>query len=278
LANTHDVGSHDLADCLSPYLDPQAAALPKKSRSKCSSLGSSLASKEPSICASAREHGHPEGAIRLDDASLAKENNHRQLELLLSDIGAKLPLKFRHPRDAFRMLDLERNGWITRSEMQSFFRGFGHQEDVANRIFDLVRDAEREEVDFKAFMKHFDCFLGPAFRQARRDPMIPCDDRHLESEVNKIAEVIKDRLITKYRNVHDAFRGLDLNRDGTINASEMRTFVRGFGMPLDAGDKIFAALDKDGSDEVQYDEFIAIFGVRDGKKDPAKMPHMARLV
>jgi Ca2+-binding EF-hand superfamily protein len=281
LANTTDVNSHDLFDCLSPYIEPQyrEAALPRRSSrgpsevtspARCTSKVTSVATRE-----------QPEG-VALDGVPLAREKAHRELKLLLSEIGAKLPVKFRHPRDAFRMLDLERNGWITRSEMQGFFRGFGYLDDVANRIFDLLRDPEREEVDFKAFMKHFDGVLGPAFRQARRDPLIPCEDRHLESEVNKIAAAILDRLITKYRNVHDAFRALDLNRDGTINQAEMRNFIRGFGMPVTSADKIFSALDKDGSGEVKYDEFIAIFpnDSIDGKKETkefVKMPHMRRL-
>ncbi|CAK0897160.1 unnamed protein product, partial [Prorocentrum cordatum] len=78
-----------------------------------------------------------------------------ELKALMIDIGRKLPLKFKHQRDAFRMLDLKRDGRITRSEMQSFFRGFGRDEQVADRIFDMLKEEPHFQVDFKSFMSHF---------------------------------------------------------------------------------------------------------------------------
>merc|ERR1719183_1347435 len=93
LANTPDVGSHDLAECLSPYIDPELASLPSK---KSSGGGHTRrASKEsPPSNGSDKEEEHPEGAIRLDVASLAKESIHRQLAPQVGVIGSKLPLKF----------------------------------------------------------------------------------------------------------------------------------------------------------------------------------------
>jgi Ca2+-binding EF-hand superfamily protein len=278
VTNSKGVSSHALAECLSPYLDSQTASLPK--------LGPSLGALAPERRASVGSTGdvrdEPEVAPS-NTTWLEREKQNRELELLLTDIATKLPLKFRHPRDAFRMLDLERNGWITRSEMRGFFRGFGHSEEVADRIFGLLHEPGRQEVDFKDFMRHFDGILGPAFRQSRRDPLIPCKDRHVESEVNKVATIILDRLITKYRNVHDAFRALDLNSDGMINQEEMRHFIRSFGMGVDTADNIFAALDADDSGGIQYDEFIELFKLygenkKESEGEPVrKAPPLRRL-
>merc|ERR1711971_423413 len=144
--------------------------------------------------------------------------------------------------------------------MQAFFRGFGHPEDVADRVFDMLDVDGKGEVNYSEFMQHFDPVLGPQFRRARRAPLIQVDDSALEKEINDIAYIIQERLTTKYKTVHDAFRALDLNKDGDVCLSETRRFIRNFGMPPDKADKIFKALDKDGSGSIQYDEFVSIFG------------------
>lgn len=195
----------------------------------------------------------------------------RELRKLMSDIGTKLPLKFKHVRDAFRVLDLQRNGCITRVEMRGFFRGFGHDADVADTVFDLCDEDGTGEVDFASFMLHFDPVLGPAFRQAKREPRIKVEDPRLSKEVNDIAAVIEARLTTKYRSVHDAFRALDLNKDGTVSKSEMRTFVRNFGMSNDAADKMFKALDTDNAGDIMFNKFMALFSSHDGLDKQSSM-------
>jgi len=183
-----------------------------------------------------------------------------ELRKLMQDLGDKLPLKFKHMRDAFRMLDLERNGRITRAEMRAFFRGFGHQEDVADRVFDLVDQEGHGEVDFGVFMSHFDSVLGPAFRQAKRTEMIPVDEPRTSKEVNDIAEFIGEQLVVKYKTVQDAFRAVDLNKDGKLSQYELRAFVKKFGLSVDAADKFFNALDPEGTGYVLYNTFVQLFG------------------
>lgn len=199
-------------------------------------------------------------SAEVDAESEALEAAQRTLRPVLEDIARILPLKFKFPRDAFRVLDLERNGRITRVEMQSFFRGFGHSEEVADRIFDLLDDELEGEVNYAAFMSNFDCVLGPQFRRAHRAPLISVDDPRLEKEVNAIAVAIRERLTTKYRDLRDAFRALDLDKDGSVSRTELRTFFKSFGMPPGSADKFFTALDEDDSGSVQYDEFVRLFG------------------
>jgi len=189
-----------------------------------------------------------------------------ELKALMIDIGRKLPLKFKHQRDAFRMLDLKRDGRITRSEMQSFFRGFGRDEQVADRIFDMLKEEPHFQVDFKSFMSHFDKIIGPQFRVGTRKPLIEMDDKSIEKEVNDIAVIIQDRMTTKYKSVQDAFRAVDLNKDGNVCLSEMKTLFRNIGMSYSQAEKVFAALDQDGSGEIQYDEFIGLFGSQKNKE------------
>jgi Ca2+-binding EF-hand superfamily protein len=183
-----------------------------------------------------------------------------ELKALMIDIGRKLPLKFKHQRDAFRMLDLQRDGRITRTEMRSFFRGFGWGDQVADKMFDMLKEEPHDEVDYKSFMSHFDKIIGPQFRQGTRKPLIEMQDKSIEKEVNDIALIIQDRMTTKYKKVQDAFRAVDLNKDGNVCLHEMKTLFRNIGMSYSQAEKVFAALDQDGSGEIQYDEFIGLFG------------------
>eukprot|EP00933_Yihiella_yeosuensis_P081102 TRINITY_DN94642_c0_g1_i1.p1 TRINITY_DN94642_c0_g1~~TRINITY_DN94642_c0_g1_i1.p1 ORF type:complete len:577 (+),score=96.75 TRINITY_DN94642_c0_g1_i1:199-1929(+) len=188
----------------------------------------------------------------------------QNLRVLMKDLGDKLPLKFKHARDAFRVLDLERNGKITRSEMRGFFRGFGHPEDVADNIFNLLDPEGSGCVVFETFMSLFDPILGTAFRQAQRVPLIEVADPDLSRRVNSIAVVIGQKLLTKYRNIQEAFRALDLNKDGKVSQYEMRVFVKKLGMTVEQADQFFMALDRDQSGSILYNEFMQLFAGLNG--------------
>lgn len=193
----------------------------------------------------------------------------KELRKMFLDIGIKLPLKFKQSRDAFRSLDLERRGRISRSELHGFFRGFGHAEDKADLVFSLLDNEGQGFIDFAQFMAHFDGVLGgPAFRLGHR--AAPTVDMRLEKEVNEIASVINERLTTKYRNVNEAFRALDLDEEGFVSHKGIRKFLLSFNMPLDAADKFYNALAKNGS-RVPYDEFVALFGGEARKKWPSNL-------
>jgi Ca2+-binding EF-hand superfamily protein len=199
----------------------------------------------------------------------------RELRNVLEDIARLLPLKFKHPRDAFRPLDVNRVGRIDKEEMRGFLRGFGHTEETADRIFELLADGSSKEgetptVNFRDFMSHFDPVLGPQFRRARRAPLIAVQDQSLEREVNVIGAILKERLTTKYKDIREAFRALDLNHDGSISYTEMRTFMGQFNLPVESADKFWAVFDEDGSGEIQFDEFMALFGDLGDHSDTAR--------
>lgn len=257
---------------LGPFIAPDATDVssilkaPKKTRQVVTSPADPRAMKQ----SDAEEPPDPRATRRQSstrhEAQIDQDPNLRhELKALMIDIGRKLPLKFKHQRDAFRMLDLQRDGRITRTEMQSFFRGFGWGEQVADRMFDMLKEEPHDEVDYKSFMSHFDKIIGSQFRQAKRQPLIEMDNKLIEKEVNDIALILQDRMTTKYKSVQDAFRAVDLNKDGSVCLQEMRTFFRNIGMSYSQAEKVFAALDQDGSGEIQYDEFIGLFGGQKSK-------------
>lgn len=191
--------------------------------------------------------------------TIAGRKQSRELCELMEDIGRKLPLKFRHVRDAFRPLDLNHDGKITQSEMRSFLRGFGWSEDVADRLFLLLDEAGHGEVNYSDFMSHFEAVLGPANPPVERIQAVNVQDRRLEREINEVAALLGDRLRTKYKTAREAFRSLDLSNTGHITRSELRVFFRSLNMPIDAADQVFRVLAR-GADEIPYDEFVDLFG------------------
>lgn len=195
----------------------------------------------------------------------------REMRDLMLDIRRKLPLKFRHVRDAFLPLDVARDGRITPSEMRSFIRGFGWSEDVADHLFALLDADGRGEVDYADFMSYFEPVLGPAHSPAPRQPTVRASaskcltasaaaDAKLKREVNEVAGHIGERLITKFRTAREGFRTLGLNSDGCISREEMRRFFQRLGMPLDAGDRFFKLLAPADGDAIAFDDFVALFG------------------
>lgn len=184
----------------------------------------------------------------------------KEMKAVMKDIGEKLPLKFKHVRDAFRPLDLNRNGKVTRTEMRSFLRGFGWSHDVADRLFKALDDRVIGEIDFNDFVAHFDAVLGPANRPAKRGELVDVIDQALSQEVNEIAIILSEKLLTKFSSARQALSTLDLSNDGKITLREMQLFFRTMSMPVASAKKVFKGLCREGSDFVEYNDFLALFG------------------
>merc|ERR1719316_2606773 len=147
--------------------------------------------------------------------------------------------------------------------MRSFLRGFGWGEDTADRIFALLDQDDSGEIDFLEFVGLFDPILGTSYKSqaTSRAPAIKgLEDRGLEKKLHQIARIVGDKMHLKFKNVRDAFRALDLDKDGTVSRQELQMFFAGFGLPKEAADTVFTALDEDGSENVDYSEFMGLFG------------------
>merc|ERR1712166_1699938 len=103
---------------------------------------------------------------------------------------------------------------------------------------------------------HFDVVLGPANRLALRGDLVTVADLQFSKEVNQVASVLGEKLLTKFSSARDALRTLDLSNDGKITLQDMRLFFRTMCMSYDAANKMFKCLCKDGADYVEYDDFL----------------------
>jgi len=202
----------------------------------------------------------PDSTILVESTELTQAQLEKEMREVMKDIGEKLPLKFKHARDAFKDLDLSHNGRITKVEMRGFLRGFGWSPEVADRFFGVLDEEGIGNIDFNDFMAHFDAVLGPANRFAARGDLVNVVDFQLRQEVNQVAAVLGEKLLTKFSNAREALRTLNLHNDGQITLQEMRLFFRTMCMPIDAANRLFKALCKDGADYVEYSDFLALFG------------------
>merc|ERR1712118_31097 len=97
-------------------------------------------------------------------------------------------LKFSHPREALRSLDLSHDGWITRNEMRAFFQRFGLEHESADHVFNLLRSNggsdDQQTCRYHDFMKLFDPVMQPAlpggWSCSRTLKLLGCleDERH----------------------------------------------------------------------------------------------------
>lgn len=191
-------------------------------------------------------------------AALERRRKVRQLQLMMQDIGRKLQTKFRHSRDAFRGLDLDKDGSISPSELESFLRGFGYDAESAQSLFELLDEECNGEIDFALFMSHFSTVVMPGGSIAKRTRHEPLQDQDLNKEISEIARIVGVNLGTKYTKVTDAFRTLDLSGDGCIQIEEMRNFFRNINLPIDKADKLFYCLDSEQSGMVSFKDFMAL--------------------
>jgi len=193
-------------------------------------------------------------------AELERRREIRQLRVMMQDIGRKLQVKFRHSRDAFRCLDLDKDGSIAPGELQAFLRGFGYDAASSERLFDLLDEEGTGEIDFAHFMSHFSTVVMPGAQLAVRSRAEPLADKQLNKEIGGIARIVCQNLGTKYERIGEAFRTLDLSGDGCIQLDELRTFFRNINLPMDQADRLFHALDPEQTGVVSFTVFMSLMG------------------
>lgn len=184
----------------------------------------------------------------------------KEIREVMRDIGYKVRMSYKRPRDVLRGLDLEKDGVIRREEMRDFFRGFNKSESFADCVFDLLDPEGSGKVDFAEFLAHFDEVLTPAHRQVERAPVIGLQDLERSRKVATVVNAIGHRMLTKYKNARQAFRDLDLDKDGKVSRQELRFFVKKMGLPLETADVLFEALSPtDFGGLIEQETFVSLF-------------------
>merc|ERR1719263_612674 len=90
----------------------------------------------------------------------AKRNEADDIKLPLDlvrarvNIAARLELRYKNKKEAFRDLDYDKDGEVTLQEMRKFFRTFGW-EDVADRFYEILEQNGQGRLRFDTFAALF---------------------------------------------------------------------------------------------------------------------------
>jgi len=208
-----------------------------------------------------------------------KAETHHEFEKILELIGVKAAQKWSKAREAFRFVDCDHDGSVSRGEVQSFFRSFNLTKEQADKFFYHLSGGKEDDISYKTFVR----LLWPYIVPGNQVPILPGaredDDETVrtqdinpdlkelmhDKELKKAMAGIESKFATKYKHVRAAFRAVDLDADGKVDKDEMRNFFRMFGYSEELADKFYGILDQDNSGGIDYDEFVAIFRVADGQ-------------
>jgi len=282
---TGDVLFEDFSKCMAPYLAPDVvqrkpAQLTAPQESTSDALNAEPQPQPNSLEATFQGTGtwNPSTTQMftrsLDPAFL------QELPGAMQEIGEKIAAMYKQPRDAFRPLDLQRDGHITRKELRNFFRRFNKTDEFADKIFDLLDPSGAGSIEFSEFLSHFDGVLNPSYRNMNRAAVIPVGDVNFSTKVQDVVNAIGSRLITKYKTVQDAFRDLDLNKDQKASKEEIQIWTKKMGVPQASADAFHEAMQQHWDDTgcVPKRAFVAFFRDLRGETESGvafKLPRLA---
>lgn len=192
---------------------------------------------------------------------LVEAMDPQDVKALRTTLKDRLTTKYKTTRDAFRAMDTDHSGTINQSEMKVLMRNFGLPESSATKMFQAWG---KDEMPFGAFCD----FITEGPQAPRGSPYGmhgECSPHGSEGgspttrTVDTMTRYIRDRLVTKYKTLREAFRVVDLDKDGTVSKEEVRVFMRNFGISKNQAESFFDRLDADKSGALQYGEFVDLF-------------------
>jgi Ca2+-binding EF-hand superfamily protein len=189
-------------------------------------------------------------------------------------------------------MNTQKDGFVTCSEVQAFFRMFNIPGETAARIFDHLDTDGTGLVDYQQFKKFFEQRINPKAKPAevtpcstrcptrassaacsRRpsnasecftDPVVPTLSRwEMQRKLAQAVQMISDKANLRYpsfRELRQAFRWVDLSKDGKVTRAEVEEFFRVFSVPRETAEYLFVILNAKGCDEIDHSDFVGVFG------------------
>jgi len=95
-----------------------------------------------------------------DESSL----EDRELQKVCDLVGEKVEKRFQNPRECLKCVNTQKDGFVTCSEVQAFFRAFNVPDEVAIRIFDRLDTEGSGLIDYEQFKKFVEQRIKPKTR------------------------------------------------------------------------------------------------------------------
>jgi Ca2+-binding EF-hand superfamily protein len=226
-----------------------------------------------------------------EEAAKIGQEKGEEFQKMLELLGEKVRQKFSKARDVFRFVDTDHNLKLSRGEVRYFFRFFNVVAEQADKFFDGFEADEDGEICYVEFLKYLWPHVNPGNETTpwRLTKGVKDEDRAMISltgrpklklspsqhslcpdQVLSVAELPNDlriariniaqRLIFKFKSPREAFRTLDVNKDGTVELEEMKFFFRNLGWEHVA-ERFYDLLSNHGTTEVKFVHFTALFDV-----------------
>lgn len=185
-----------------------------------------------------------------------------ELEVAFKSIGEMAAQRFATARRAFRKLDSDHNGRITREEIHTYLRNYGW-EHVTDKLFDSLDRDRSGFLNFQEFQEKVAPYIQPShphscYKPSRRS--LSLTNRDVSGKGLKLAEEIGLKAGAKFNTVRKAFRHLDCDKDGVLERKEVRKFFEEHGFDRKSADLFFDEIDRDKSDLIRFGEFQGLLG------------------
>lgn len=143
--------------------------------------------------------------------SAAAQARVEKLNQLSEVVGKSMAAKFKTVRDCFRFIDEDKNGTVSREEVQRLLRQFNFEENFANEFFDLLDANGSEEIDFNELRAFIGPHIQPGFQAPLRTPP------KMPSSISEIHAMNHDTNINRYRTSYgDMVRGCGGKQSGLM--------------------------------------------------------------
>jgi Ca2+-binding EF-hand superfamily protein len=179
-------------------------------------------------------------------------------------IGQKAAQKFSTVREAFRFINPDHKGRISRSDVHYFFRAYGIDATVADRFLGFLDADARGGVDWKSFVALLRPHIqptssAPAGAHEEEDELEELRLASFQQEFQHVLELVRLKAPQRFSHVREVLRIVDGDYDGFITRQEMQYFFRSFGIHEGVSDHFFDRLGG-GSGRASYAAFVAQVG------------------
>eukprot|EP00928_Gymnodinium_smaydae_P025819 TRINITY_DN2045_c0_g3_i1.p1 TRINITY_DN2045_c0_g3~~TRINITY_DN2045_c0_g3_i1.p1 ORF type:complete len:311 (+),score=36.29 TRINITY_DN2045_c0_g3_i1:112-1044(+) len=232
-----------------------------------------------------RAPGAQYGSYRPQVAPLKTDGDiaDREIAAMLHHVGTKCAQKFSKARQAFRFVDVNKDGKISREEIAQFFDVFNMPKDRVNCFFDFLDEDRSGDVETCEFIAKMWPFINPGCdeqaptflnheaiereeeaeaKQANvfRHPHVPITDiRSLPHDLQLMRARIIQKLDIKHKRRALHFKSVVGDHNGDVTLEDMRSFFESIGWPEHVADRFFAVLDPHGFGVVPRISFVELF-------------------
>lgn len=188
--------------------------------------------------------------------------SHKELMRAEEEIGKKYASKYKTTYEAFSWLDTDSKRQLDRNEIIRFFNTAGFGKSFAIQHFERCLEKDGSgTIDLEEFKDRF-CkrMVNGEDYKAQTPKKKPPVVEGLPDDLCKVIEDLGHNTYRRFYTVQGAFRSVDTEKDGTLSREDLKRYFIHRGFDKTYSNRVFDAIDSDGSGAITFDEFRDLFG------------------